>query len=80
MIVCSADVWIHELFLFKDLCMQVGAFCGEFSEKGLAICGLPERISRETTLFMPMLVVRIVDLSRHPLFSVTVDAINIFLN
>jgi len=48
--------------------MQVGAFCDEFSEKGLAICGLLEKISRETTLFMPMLVVRIVDLSRHPLF------------
>jgi hypothetical protein len=32
--VCSADVWIRELFLFKDLCMQVGAFCDEFSEKG----------------------------------------------
>ncbi len=51
--------------------MQVGAFCGEFSGKGLAICGLPKRIGRETTLFMPMLVVRIVDLSRHPFFSVT---------
>jgi hypothetical protein len=48
--------------------MQVGAFCGEFSEKGLAICGLLKRISRKTTLFMPMLVVRIVDLSWHPLF------------
>jgi len=48
--------------------MQVGAFCDEFSEKGLAICDLVEKISRETTLFMPMLIVRIVDLSRHPLF------------
>jgi hypothetical protein len=48
--------------------MQVGTFCAEFSGKGLAICGLPEKISRETILFMPMLVVRIVDLSGHPLF------------
>jgi hypothetical protein len=48
--------------------MQIGAFCDEFSKKGLAICGLLEKISRETTLFMPMLVVRIVDLFRHPLF------------
>jgi len=48
--------------------MQVGAFCDGFSEKGLAICGLPKKISRETTLFMPMLVVRIIDVSRHPLF------------
>jgi hypothetical protein len=59
--------------------MQVGAFCDEFSEKGLAICGLPEKINRETTLFMPMLVVRIVDLSRHPLFLVTHELNIIFL-
>jgi hypothetical protein len=51
--------------------MQVGTFCDEFSEKGLAIGGLPEKISRETTLFMPMLVIRIVDTSRHPFFLVT---------
>jgi len=48
--------------------MQVGTFCVEFSGKGLVICGLSEKISRETILFMPMLVVIIVDLSRHPLF------------
>jgi hypothetical protein len=60
--------------------MQVGAFCDEFSEKGLAICGLPEEISRETTLFMPMLVVRIVDLSRHPLFLVTVPSSNLWIH
>ncbi len=61
-------MWIRELFLFKDLCMQVGAFCDEFSEKGLTICGLPKKINKDTTLFMPMLVVRIVDMSRHLLF------------
>jgi len=59
---------MHELLMFKDLCRQVGAFCDEFSEKGLAICGLPKKICRETTLFMPMLVVTFVDLSRHLLF------------
>jgi hypothetical protein len=48
--------------------MQVGAFYDGFNEKGLVICGLPEKISRKTILFMPMLVVRIVDVSRHPLF------------
>jgi len=41
--------------------MQVGAFLDEFSEKGLAICGLPKKIRREITQFMSMLVVRIVD-------------------
>jgi hypothetical protein len=48
--------------------MQIGAFYDEFSEKGLVIGGLPEKISKETTMFMPMLIVRIVDTSRHPLF------------
>jgi len=61
-------VWIHELFLFKDLCMQVGAFCDELNEKGLESCSLPKKINKKVTLFMPMLVVRIVGLSRHPLF------------
>jgi len=60
--------------------MQVGAFCDEFNEKRLAICGLPEEIGKETTLFMPMLVVRIVDLSRHPLFLVTVPSSNLWIH
>jgi hypothetical protein len=50
LIVYSAEVWIHELFLFKALCMQVGTFWDEFSEKGLAICGLPKRSSAERPL------------------------------
>jgi len=48
--------------------MQVGIFCDEFREKGSAVCGLSQKIRRETILFKPILVVRFVISSRHPLF------------
>jgi hypothetical protein len=52
--------------------MHVGIFCDEFREKGSVICGLSQKVRRETTLFRPILVVRFVISSRHPLFLVTI--------